>query len=241
VYFGTESSVTASIDWGTDTSYGNNVSNGSTTPGYLGTTFYSLAVDGLSASTTYHYRAKILTAANCYIYGSDVSFTTPGSGGGQTTTLTTTLTTTSTTTSTTTLTTTSTTTSTSTTTNVVTSTVTPEPVTSTVTTTQDLIVTTDAMGNVITTTSTDNLVPNGGAQDMLLILCIFSGILLLVNFFRSNLLIAIAGMCVNVAIMLVPGCPEWLQWAAGLIAFGEMIAGAVKALGSKGQGKKLIG
>ena len=69
---------------------------------------------------------------------------------------------------------------------------------------------------------------------LLAIEIVCSGMLLIVNFFRFNLLFVVAGFCVNIAIALNPSLPkEWMMWAFYLIALGELIAGVTKAIKQK--------
>jgi len=70
VDLGGESSATVSFQWGLDTSYGNIASVGTKTS----TGTFSEAISGLSASTTYHYRARAVGSTT--VYGSDVTFAT---------------------------------------------------------------------------------------------------------------------------------------------------------------------
>jgi RHS repeat-associated protein len=72
---GSATSVTISFQWGLTTSYGN------TTTGQALTSpanFYA-AISGLTATTTYHFRAKAVGSST--VYGSDQQFTTQASGG----------------------------------------------------------------------------------------------------------------------------------------------------------------
>ena len=74
---GGESSATVSFQYGTTASYGSTASAG--TKSATGT--FNAAITGLSASTTYHFRAKAV-AGSTTVYGSDTTFTTSASGGG---------------------------------------------------------------------------------------------------------------------------------------------------------------
>jgi len=71
---GSTSPVNVSFDWGTDTSYtgGNIAGNPSSITSVL--TAFSASLSGLTAGTTYHYRAKAVGAIT--VYGSDQQFTT---------------------------------------------------------------------------------------------------------------------------------------------------------------------
>jgi len=68
-------SVTSGFDWGLTTAYGNSVAG---TPAVVTTTQnISASISGLAMSTTYHFRAKG-TNGGATVYGSDMTFTTPG-------------------------------------------------------------------------------------------------------------------------------------------------------------------
>ncbi len=72
---GSSSSVTVSFEWGLTTSYGSTTNNqGLSNPSNL----YA-AISGLTANTTYHYRAKAVGSST--VYGSDRQFTTQSTGG----------------------------------------------------------------------------------------------------------------------------------------------------------------
>jgi len=71
---GSTSSAIVSFDWGTDTSYaGGNIAGNPSSITSVPTPF-SARLSGLTAGTTYHYRAKAVGAAT--VYGSDQQFTT---------------------------------------------------------------------------------------------------------------------------------------------------------------------
>jgi phosphodiesterase/alkaline phosphatase D-like protein len=71
-YLGTASSVIVSFEWGTSTSYGSE-----TTPQPISAigTFNANLTTGLSANTTYNFRAKAVVDGSA-VYGDDMSFTT---------------------------------------------------------------------------------------------------------------------------------------------------------------------
>ena len=69
---GSASSVTVSFQYGTTTSYG---STASVSPARTATGSFSAAISGLSASTTYHFRA--VATGDGTVNGADMSFTTP--------------------------------------------------------------------------------------------------------------------------------------------------------------------
>jgi len=73
---GTASSVDVSFEWGTTTSYSNETSVQTMTS----TGSFSAALSGLTASTTYHFRAKAVGEGTSYDI--DRTFTTRAAGGG---------------------------------------------------------------------------------------------------------------------------------------------------------------
>ena len=71
---GSSSPVSVSFDWGTDTSYtGGNIAATPSSITAVPTTFFA-SLSGLTAGTTYHYRAKAVGTTT--VYGSDQQFTT---------------------------------------------------------------------------------------------------------------------------------------------------------------------
>ena len=73
---GTAASVIVSFEWGTSTSYGSETTAQSISA--MGT--FSANLTGLSANTTYHFRAKAVGAGSA-AYGDDMSFTTTARSG----------------------------------------------------------------------------------------------------------------------------------------------------------------
>lgn len=73
---GTTLSVDVSFEWGTSTSYGTNT----TLSTMVSTGSFSANLNGLSPSTTYHFRAKAEGTGTSY--GDDRTFTTSATGGG---------------------------------------------------------------------------------------------------------------------------------------------------------------
>jgi len=69
---GTATSVTVTFEWGTTTSYGSETSAQSVTA--IGG--FSASLTGLTADTTYHFRAKAVGYGSA-VYGEDMTFTTP--------------------------------------------------------------------------------------------------------------------------------------------------------------------
>lgn len=75
-----------------------------------------------------------------------------------------------------------------------------------------------------------------------LILTIVSLGLLMVNFFRSNLLFTLAGVFVNIGLALQPGVPSWLRVSALLLAVGEAVVFLVRVMmGRKKDKKRWVG
>ena len=74
---GSYSGVSVSFDYGTTTSYGSATSVQARTS----TGTFASTISGLSAGTTYHFRAKA-TGGSSTVYGSDVTFTTSSQTGG---------------------------------------------------------------------------------------------------------------------------------------------------------------
>lgn len=72
----TNEPATGSVEYGTTTSYGSSASASSLT------TSQSVALTGLAASTTYHYRVTATDSAGNKTIGTDSAFTTTASGGG---------------------------------------------------------------------------------------------------------------------------------------------------------------
>ena len=72
----TDEAANSVVNYGLTTSYGTNGSNTAQV------TSHSIALTGLSPSTTYHYRVNSTDASNNTATGSDFSFTTPAASGG---------------------------------------------------------------------------------------------------------------------------------------------------------------
>lgn len=73
------------------------------------------------------------------------------------------------------------------------------------------------------------------------ILIFFSLGLLLVNFFRFNILITIAAIFVNIALAKLPGTPLMVQYAAYMLCLAEASAGFVKLVWGKKNRKRYVG
>ncbi|MCX5990869.1 MAG: cadherin-like beta sandwich domain-containing protein [Chloroflexi bacterium] len=74
---GTAGSVSVSFEWGTTTSYGSETTSQSISA--IGT--FDAKLTGLSANTTYHFRAKAV-GDGAAVYGDDMTFTTTAPSGG---------------------------------------------------------------------------------------------------------------------------------------------------------------
>lgn len=79
------------------------------------------------------------------------------------------------------------------------------------------------------------------SQFWVLILCLLSLGLLIVNFFRFNILIVIAAIFVNIGITQQPGIPIWLYYGAIFLAFAEASTGFVKIVFGKKNKKRYTG
>ena len=77
---GTTNTV-AWFEWGTTQSLGNSTAQVNYGPSQLN---YNFSLGGLNPNTTYYFRAAAQTAGTQTVYGSILSFTTSGSGGGTT-------------------------------------------------------------------------------------------------------------------------------------------------------------
>jgi hypothetical protein len=68
--------VTTFFDYGTTTAYGSTISGSPSSASGSSVTSFNGAISSLLAGTTYHFRAKVLTAGGVAAYGNDYTFTT---------------------------------------------------------------------------------------------------------------------------------------------------------------------
>ena len=78
-------------------------------------------------------------------------------------------------------------------------------------------------------------------QFWILILCILSLGLLIINFFRFNILIVIAAIFVNLALTQQPETPLYVIIAAYFLMFAEATTGFVKLVFGKKNKKRFTG
>lgn len=78
-------------------------------------------------------------------------------------------------------------------------------------------------------------------QFWILILSLLSIGLLIVNFFRFNILIVIAAIFVNIALAQQPGMPLFMYYAAYMLAVAEAATGFVKLAFGKKNKKRYTG
>lgn len=79
------------------------------------------------------------------------------------------------------------------------------------------------------------------AQFWVLLLAFLSLGLMLVNFFRFNIMFVVAAVFVNVGLAMQPGIPIWLYEAAWILAIGEAAAGIVHLAFGKKNRKRFVG
>jgi hypothetical protein len=78
-------------------------------------------------------------------------------------------------------------------------------------------------------------------QFIILILSLLSLGLLIVNFFRFNILLVIAAVFVNIALAYQPGIPIFLIYAALFMALAEITTGFVKLVFGRKNKKRFTG